>query len=264
MAKLKYIIITLLIPIGALAVPISSQIDLAYNLKATKIDKYVFVVTDNDFYSSNVMVVKMTDGTVVLVSSPFENLGTKTLMAWVKKTLNPKKIVAINTHFHLDGTGGNEIYKEMGVETWSSDLTKKLRLAANKKDPVKAAEFYERDDLKKRILSSHPTFADNTFDLRKGKTFNFSGESVEVFFPGPAHSPDNVVVYFPKHKLLFGGCMIKPEALGYLGDANVKTWPASANKLKQFDVKTVVPGHGHWGGPELIAKTVEVAEGALK
>nr|AUT31173.1 beta-lactamase SPM-1 [cloning vector pBAD-kan-BlaP-SPM-1] len=241
----------------------SDHVDLPYNLTATKIDSDVFVVTDRDFYSSNVLVAKMLDGTVVIVSSPFENLGTQTLMDWVAKTMKPKKVVAINTHFHLDGTGGNEIYKKMGAETWSSDLTKQLRLEENKKDRIKAAEFYKNEDLKRRILSSHPVPADNVFDLKQGKVFSFSNELVEVSFPGPAHSPDNVVVYFPKKKLLFGGCMIKPKELGYLGDANVKAWPDSARRLKKFDAKIVIPGHGEWGGPEMVNKTIKVAEKAV-
>lgn len=264
MGLLKYIVVCIALPLGVMAAPAPTKIDLPYKMTASKLSEDVFVVTDNDFYSSNILVVKMNDDTVVLVSSPFEKLATKTLLDWVNKTLSPKKSVDINTHFHLDGTGGNEIYRQMGVETWSSDLTKEMRIADNKKDRVKSAEFYENEDLKKRILQSHPTFAEHTFNLKEGKAFSFSGEIVEVYFPGPAHSPDNVVVYFPKQKLLFGGCMIKPKSLGYLGAADVKAWPESARNLRRFEVKTVVPGHGNWGGPELIDKTIEVAEKAAK
>jgi hypothetical protein len=50
-------------------------------------------------------VVQTEEGTVILVSSPFEKLGTQALLNWVVKTLAPKKMAAINPHFHLDGTG---------------------------------------------------------------------------------------------------------------------------------------------------------------
>lgn len=255
----KSLLLGFFISVSAMAAPSQNEVKLDYNLKVTKLNENAFVVTDQDFYSSNILVVKMEDESVVIVSSPFEDLGTKALMKWVKSSLKPKRMVAINPHFHLDGTGGNEIYKKMGVETWSSDLTKELRLAENKKDRKKGAEFYKDTSLRKRILDSNPKPAEHTFDLKKGKTFSFSGEEVEVFYPGPAHSPDNVVVYFPKQKILFGGCMIKPKSLGNLGDANVKAWPESARKLLKFDVEMVVPGHDPWGGPELIKKTIEVA-----
>ncbi|MFO0645147.1 MAG: hypothetical protein U0326_02840 [Polyangiales bacterium] len=36
------------------------------------------------------------------------------------------------------------------------------------------------------------------------------GTEIEVFFPGAAHTLDNVVVWLPSRALLFGGCMIRP------------------------------------------------------
>jgi metallo-beta-lactamase class B len=56
--------------------------------------------------------------------------------------------------------------------------------------------------------------------------------------------------------------MIKPRSLGYLRDADVGEWPASARKLQRFDAEVVVPGHGRWGGSELIESTIRVAEEA--
>jgi glyoxylase-like metal-dependent hydrolase (beta-lactamase superfamily II) len=164
--------IGLLICVGS-SVANSAESELAYRMKVSKIDADTFVVTDSEFYSSNILVVKMLDGTVVIVSSPFENLGTQTLMDWITSTMKPKRMVAINTHFHLDGTGGNEIYKKTGVETWSSDLTKQLRLEENKKDRVAAAEFYKNEELQRRILSFNPIAADYIFELKKGKMSPF-------------------------------------------------------------------------------------------
>jgi glyoxylase-like metal-dependent hydrolase (beta-lactamase superfamily II) len=249
------------------SVAIASSKDLEkldHNMIVEKIMDNVYMVTDVDYRSSNVLAVKMADGTVFLASSPFENVGTATLLDWVQSKLKPKHIVALNAHFHMDGSGGNEIYNKSGVETWSSDQTKKLQQTKLKDLIADAAKGYKKKDLRERLLQSHVVTANHIFDEGSGKDFNFSGEHVEVFFPGAAHSPDNVVAYFPRQKLLFGGCMIKPDDLGYLGDADVKAWAGSARKLKRFDVKTVVPGHGAWGGAELIDKTIQVARKAAK
>lgn len=235
-------------------------VHLAYGLVVKEIKQDVYVVTDVDYSNSNTLVVKASDGTAVIVSSPFENLGTKTLVDWIKETWKPKRMVAINTHFHLDGSGGNEVYSKEGVETWASDLTHHLQLTRGRKLLKGVSQHYKRKDLRDRLLKSRAIPAAYLFPVDQGKTFDFSGEKVQVFFPGPAHSPDNVVVYFPKQKLLFGGCMIKPKDLGYLGDANVKQWAKSAGRLKKFDVEIVVPGHGNWGGPELISKTIQVVK----
>lgn len=260
----KLFLIGLMLPLTAFASLPTKYDTLAHHMEVRKISDDVFVVTDTEYHYSNVLVVRMGDGTVVLASSPFESVGTETLLDWVEHTLKPKRIVAINTHFHMDGTGGNETYKKKGVETWSSDLTQKLQLEKQTELIKGSAQGFDNDELKRRLLKSRVITAENTFPTEMGKEFRFSGELVQVYYPGPAHSPDNVVVYFPKQKLLFGGCMIKPEDLGYLGDADVKAWPEAARNLKRFDVRTVVPGHGAWGGAELIDKTIEVAERASK
>ena len=57
--------------------------------------------------------------------------------------------------------------------------------------------------------------------------------------------------------------MIKPKSLGYLGVANISNWPSAVRKLKKFDLTHVIAGHGKWGGPELIDKTIQVAEKAV-
>ena len=241
----------------------SDVIRLPHNIEIRKITDNAYTATDVDYHESTVLIVKTQDETVVIASSPFEGVGTQAMMDWIKKDLKPKKMVTVNTHFHLDGSGGNEVYEKNGVEIWSSDLTQKFQ-KEKLKGTLKGAARGFKGDLEKRILNTQVVPAKHTFPAKEGKTFDFSGEKVEVFFPGEAHSLDNVVVYFPKQKVLFGGCMIKPEVIGYLGDANVKAWPESAKRLKKFDVKYVVQGHGPVGGPEFLDKTIQVAEAAAK
>ena len=221
-----------------------------------------FVVTDTEYRDSNVLVARMPDNSGVILSSPFESVGTETLLSWIHKKWSPHEIVAINTHFHMDGTGGNEAFKKRGVETWAGDLTRSLQVSKLHQLIESAALGYTRQDLKDRLLKSRVVVADHIFPSAQGKIFDIGGERVEVFYPGPAHTADNLVVYFPKRKILFGGCMIKPKQLGYLGDAVVKSWADSARNLKRFDAEIVVPGHGPWGGPELVDQTIATAAAA--
>lgn len=235
--------------------------NIGNELKVEMIKKNAYIVTDTTFYNSRVLIVKMRDGTVVITSSPFENESSEKLMKWVKNSLEPKKIVAINTHFHRDGSGGNEVYINEGAEVWSSELTKKM--VKEKIGKPKDVSFYKDNKIINRILKSDLKVANNTFKNKDGKIFNFSGDQVEIFFPGHAHSPDNIVVYFHKEKILFGGCMIKPKSLGYLGVANIANWPSAAMKLKKFDFDIIVPGHAKWGGPKILDMTIDVAQKAL-
>ena len=86
--------------------------------------------------------------------------------------------------------------------------------------------------------------------------------TVECRFLGEGHTEDNIVSWIPDEKILFGGCMIKSlnAGKGNLEDANVNEWSNTVAKVrKQYaDVKTVIPGHGKFGGIELLDYTIEM------
>lgn len=68
----------------------------------------------------------------------------------------------------------------------------------------------------------------------------------EAFYPGPGHTSDNIVLKF--RRALFAGCLIKaldaPD-LGFIGDADVASWPASVRRVAaRYPKVTVIPGHG--------------------
>lgn len=230
-------------------------------MRISQIQEDVYVATDLKFYNSNILVVRMKDGTVVLASSPYENVGTRRLINWVNSQLKPTKVVAINTHFHADGTAGNQVYHENGVETWATKMTAHFQMTEGKKILPLMIRGHE-PEVQQRILHTKYEEAKNLFSAREGKTFDFSGQKVQVYYPGEAHSPDNVVVYIPSKKTMFGGCMVKPKKLGWLKHANVEAWERSARNLLQFDVEYVIPGHGKWGDRSLLEKTVAVAKKA--
>ncbi|MGE0492978.1 MAG: MBL fold metallo-hydrolase [Vulcanimicrobiota bacterium] len=79
---------------------------------------------------------------------------------------------------------------------------------------------------------------------------------------GRGHSFDNVVTYLPAEKVLFGGCLLKARGAGKgnLADADVAAWPTTVAAVRQAfaEAEFVVPGHGRWGGPELLDYTIEM------
>ncbi len=67
--------------------------------------------------------------------------------------------------------------------------------------------------------------------------FELQGGSVQAVYLGPSHTPDGIFVYFPKEKVLYGGCILK-EQLGNLDFANLAEYPKTLTKLKKFDIRT--------------------------
>lgn len=65
-----------------------------------------------------------------------------------------------------------------------------------------------------------------------------------MYYPGKGHSADNIVVWLPQYKVLFGGCLVKSLDYGGLGSTT--------------DAEVIVPGHGGWGSIELTEHTLEL------
>jgi glyoxylase-like metal-dependent hydrolase (beta-lactamase superfamily II) len=222
-----------------------------------------FVVTHEPFVSANVLVVRMPDGTVVLCSSPVETQATRALVGWVHAALAPSHIVAINTHFHVDGTGGNEAYRELGVVTYASDHTQALLAEKGQRTQAATASGFNDIDKRRRVETTKITPAERTFPEHDGLLLTFGGEEVRVLYPGRAHSPDNVLVFFPAKQLLFGGCMIKAvREIGYIGDADLDHWEQAIEFARGLGAKLVVPGHGAVSGPDLFDVTISAVRDA--
>jgi len=101
-----------------------------------------------------------------------------------------------------------------------------------------------------------------TFPLAEGRMFSFGGERVKVVHPGPAHTDDNVVVFFPDRGVLFGGCMvIGMDAVGYTGDADLPRWPDAIRRLQRLNAQHVVPGHGTRFSPAVLDHTLPASRG---
>jgi glyoxylase-like metal-dependent hydrolase (beta-lactamase superfamily II) len=238
---------------------------IAGELVVHRVARDAWVITHEPFHVSNVLVVRMADGSLVICSSPFETQGTRAMVAWLKETFHPTRIIAINTHFHPDGTGGNEAYAEAGVETYASDETQKLLAARGVGLRDDAAAGLPDPALRARMQKTRIVAAAHTFPARDGLALTIAGEPVRVVHPGPGHSADNVVVHFPQGDLLFGGCMIKAgDSIGNIADADLGRWEASARALEALPARVVVPGHGPTGGRELLDNTVTLVRATRK
>lgn len=178
------------------------------------------------------------DGTdVYLIDTPWNASNMPQLIEWIESRGLTLKKTAFS-HFHEDQTGGLEYLQQHAFETYASDLTNRL-LKNDNKEPT-----------------SHE-FSGNNFVLLKNK--------IEIFYPGPGHSQDNVVVWMPQEKILVGGCLMRAnevDTIGWVGDADIVKWSGSAQKVlvRYPQAEFVVPGHGNVGkGTSIIRHTVEIA-----
>jgi glyoxylase-like metal-dependent hydrolase (beta-lactamase superfamily II) len=241
------------------------QIDEELSIK--EIDTNIYLVSHSFPWQSNSLVIKFTNGKYLFIDTPITNEATEKLVNWLAERDSVKmKITAINTHFHNDRLGGNGYLSKIGSTIYGSDLTVKLLkergLGNGTLDMYKDPSLKKYYDYWQNAKLTPPT---NVFSLKEGLILTFDKATFEVFYPGPGHTPDNVVVYYPKKKILYGGCIIKTfsaNSKGNIGDADLSNWYSSVNNIltKYPDAVLVIPGHGPEGGKELISHTMEIVK----
>ncbi len=180
----------------------------------------------------------LTKNGVVLFDTPWDTTQFQPLLDSIKLKHNKSVTLCIATHWHSDRTDGLEYYKQQGIKTYTTFLTDKLSKENNKK----RAEYL----------------------MAKDTVFNVGQYSFEVYYPGEGHTVDNIVIWFSKEKILYGGCLIKgaeAENLGYLGDANVNEYKATLKKVQKKcpDPKFIIVSHHDWNNANSLKHSIKLA-----
>lgn len=185
---------------------------------------------------SNGLIAVTSDG-LFLVDTPWTNEQTDVLIKLAKDVFKQDITDAVITHAHADRIGGIDTLLENDIEVRCTGLTAK---EAEKNGFTKPGT----------IIGEEADFSVGDIDI-------------ETYYPGRGHSPDNITVWFPRYKVLFGGCLLKSldsKDKGSVTDADLGQWPLSVGKLidKYPDAEVVIPGHGRWGGSDILEHTVEL------
>lgn len=228
-----------------------SEAPIDHDLTLRPVAAGTWVVT-HDVWKANLLLAEMPDGTLLLADTPSTPDATARLLVWLRARFGERAVVAINSHHHVDALGGNAMLIAAGATTWGSDRT--AALVVEEAAAMKAALVVQQPGHFDDLVFTPPA---RRFPLAEGLTLDF-GEPVRVIHPGPGHAVDNVVVWLPKRRVLFGGCAIfgGPRP-GYVGAADLERWPASVRSLAALDPAVVVPGHGPRLDPGLIEHTAD-------
>lgn len=182
-------------------------------------------------------IIAETEKGVVMTDAGWDTAQARELLDLVATRIRKPVVLCIVTHFHLDRVGGVALLKARGIKTISTSYTAALAL---KEGHVPPEGILPPDTM-----------------------FTVDGLQLVCYYPGPGHAPDNIVVWFPSRKVLFGGCFIKSADaanLGNLSDANVKEWPASLHKVQQRfpDRQYTIAGHDNWSQANSLEHTLQL------
>ena len=213
-------------------------------LHAEKLSAHVWLVQGdsalgsqaNRNFISNASILIGPEGVVL-----FDALGSPALarsLVETVKTLTDKPIThVIVSHYHADHVYGLQVFKALGA-TIIAD--------------AKGREYLNSETAAQRLAASleaalvepgtHLVPADQWIN---GETkLHAAGLDLVLTPVGPAHTPEDLALWLPSDQLILAGDIVFRGRVPYVGQADSAHWIASLDRLLQWPVKIVVPGHG--------------------
>lgn len=212
-----------IIPGAVLLVLVCSTLAVAEPaVKQTGTGLYAYI-SDNDASANSTFLVG--DAAILVVDTGLNETEAAKLLSAIRQvsTLPVKYIV--NTHYHPDHQGGNLVVGPSAVVI-STDFTRERTLVLQKAPGMEGFHF-------------HP--ADLTFQQQV--TLHVYPYSVQIYFPGKAHTSGDALVYFPQQRAISMGDLFLNRSSPAMDDGSVENWIQALDRVLDLSVENVVPGH---------------------
>lgn len=216
-------------------------------LVITPIAENFYVYTTYNTYKgvlfpANGLYVVTPEG-VLIIDTPWDTTQFQTLLDSIAIKHQQKAVMCLSTHFHEDRTGGLTFFRQSGIATYTTAAT----------DSISAYMGFPRA----QFIMAHDT------------SFQLGNLVMETYYPGPGHTTDNIVCWFPEQRILYGGCLIKStvdQSLGNTSDGDLKAYASSVKRVnrKYHKAKIIIPGHHDWTDTQSIKNTLKMAKAIKK
>lgn len=191
-------------------------------VKQIGIGLYAYI-SDNDTSANSTFMVG--DAGILIVDTGLNPIeGSKLLRAIRRVSSLPVKYV-VNTHYHPDHQGGNAAVGPSAVVI-STAFTRERTLTLQKDPGMKDFHFQP---------------ADLTFQQQI--TLHIEPYSVQIYFPGKAHTSGDVLVYFPEQHAISMGDLFLNRSSPAMDDGSVENWIHALDHVLELPLENVVPGH---------------------
>lgn len=194
--------------------------------------------SENEGFNSNAGFVVTDSGVVVIDALGTPALGNALLGAIRKVTDKPVTRVIV-THYHADHFYGLKALKDAGAQVWAHRAALEYLDSgeAEKRREQRAKDLFPWVDESMRFVR-----ADRWLDA--DTSFTLGGVRFDVYWFGPAHSPEDLVIAVPGEGVIFCGDLFFTGRIPYVGEADSKAWLERIGRLIELKPRLMVPGHG--------------------
>ncbi len=199
-------------------------------------------------FAANAGIVIGRDG-ILVIDTLISAKEAQRFIADIRKVSDKPIKYVVDTHYHLDHSFGNSEFARLGA-TIISQANDRDNLAKKGEASLKHARDYglTEADLAGTVIT-RPTL---TFTDRM--SIDLGGETVELIYVAPSHTEGSLLVYLPRHKILFTGDILFTDFHPYMGDGDIAGWVKNLDFILGLDVTTIIPGHGPLSSKKDIAE----------
>ncbi len=221
-------------------------------------------------------VAMLTDDGIVMFDTSGTPASAQAILAELRKLTDKPVLYVINSHWHWDHWGGNQVFKAAypNVQFLSSeknrDLMMNVALAWNKpglerdlpnyiaeqKQQLAAAEAKHAPEAQLAQMRELLAADEDFLQQKQSVVYTFPNivfaDSVTLFLGGReirvlharAITPGDTYVYLPKEKTLITGDILVSPIPFAVGGSYPQDWIATLQALDALDVEAIIPGHG--------------------
>jgi cyclase len=177
-------------------------------------DLYAYI-SDNDASANSTFLVS--DQGILVVDTGLNAQEGRKLLEEIRKVSQAPVRWIVNTHYHPDHLGGNSVVGPDAIII--STAFTRLQAAYSQKN------------------SANETMGP------KGLVLYLSGHEVQIYYPGPAHTMGDAVVYFPGQHAIATGDLFLTNSCPAMDDGDMENWIMALDHMLALPIEHVVPGH---------------------
>ena len=193
----------------------------------------------NRNFISNAAFVVTPEGVVVIDALGSPALAQELIAQIGRVTPLPIRYVVV-THFHADHIYGLQVFKAAGARIVAHAAGREYLLSDSARLRLEASrqEMAPWIDGNTRLVE-----ADQWFDGGES-VLDLGGRKFHIRHVGPAHTPEDLVVFDPQSGVLFAGDLVFRGRVPFVGQADSRRWIESLSRALDFQPRLLVPGHG--------------------
>ncbi|MFD9690772.1 MBL fold metallo-hydrolase [Kitasatospora sp. NPDC059088] len=203
---------------------------------------FAYVQPDGGWCLNNAGLVATGDG-AVLIDTAATEARARALRAAVLGVCATPPGLLVNTHSHGDHSFGNALFPEAAVVSHENARREALAAGLHLTTLWPGVSW---GDL--TVRAADLTFAGRT-SLHRGDV------RIELLHFGTAHTTGDTAVWLPDHGVLHTGDLVMAGVTPFFPMGSLAGSLRAVEELRALGARTVVPGHGPVGGPELLDAT---------